>query len=198
MKIKQKIIILLAVLLTLFGSVIFFIVIPTVRDIKKISQSVYQERHDLEIKYERGQLLKKTIEEFEKNKSESMKLDSIYILPHQELNFITTLEAVAKKNNIEQNIRLNTAQAKRKGDIVEIPVGLDLTANFKQTMDYLQNLDQLNYYIIITALSLDSQAPRTPPFLVDQIKTTVEGKIYSFNPQTAEEKKNTKVKPARQ
>ena len=51
MSVKRKIIISVAAVLSVTFIVVYFIILPTIRDIKKISDAVYQERVDLEKKY---------------------------------------------------------------------------------------------------------------------------------------------------
>ena len=92
MSVKRKIIISVAAVLSVTFIVVYFIILPTIRDIKKISDAVYQERVDLEKKYLRGQLLKKTIQDFEKIKPQQEKLAAAFIKEGEELEFITALE----------------------------------------------------------------------------------------------------------
>ena len=48
MKIREKIIILVSIVTIFIGTIIYFIIMPTVSDIKAINHAVYLERIDLD------------------------------------------------------------------------------------------------------------------------------------------------------
>ena len=70
MNFKVKITISTIGVILIISLITVFIIIPTISDIKKISNPIYLERVDLEKKYLRGQLLKKTVSNFEEIKSQ--------------------------------------------------------------------------------------------------------------------------------
>src|SRR3989338_5790437 len=103
---QRKMIIMILTVLITSGLIVYFIILPTVKDIKKITASVYAERLDLEKKYLRGQLLKATVENFEKVKDQQPLLAGSFVAAGQELNFIQTLEKIANRHQIDQDLKL--------------------------------------------------------------------------------------------
>ena len=68
MSVKRKISVALVVVILILVGVVALVIWPTITDIRKISNAIYLERIDLEKKYLRGQLLRKTVDDFEKIK----------------------------------------------------------------------------------------------------------------------------------
>jgi len=156
---KKKITILISIVVLITAAIIYFIIMPTVRDIEEISNSVRDERIDLEKKYLRGQLLRKTIENFEKIKPEQEKLASIFIVEEEELKFITTLEETAAKNQINQDIRLQSIGGMEKSkekEFYPVPLSITTQGNFVKIMQYLNDLEHLNYYFNISSIIINS------------------------------------------
>jgi len=172
--VAKKIIAYTLTVICLILLIIYFIVIPTVRDIKKISSDVYAERLDLEKKYLRGQLLKKTVEDFEKIKPQKNKLLSAFITENQELEFITNLEKIATENKLTQNIRLHQ-NPDDQGDKIFYNLPLEVTAqgDFINIMKYLRDLETLSYYFNINSISLDSDG-QTPL----SVSVNLKGSVY--------------------
>ncbi|OGY47672.1 MAG: hypothetical protein A2840_00095 [Candidatus Buchananbacteria bacterium RIFCSPHIGHO2_01_FULL_47_11b] len=177
MHIRQRIGIIFAIVAILLIGVVVFIIWPTITDIRQISQSVYLERVDLEKKYLRGQLLRKTIEDFEKIKPERDRLNTIFLLTGDELSFITTLEQIAHNRQLaEHKIDLQPA---RSGFF---PLRLTLSGTFEQVMGYVSDIESLSQYYIIDNLSVATSRIEngTEPAA---IRLNLSGKIYSREPE---------------
>ncbi len=116
---------------TITGLVIYLVILPTIKDIRGINEDVYAERVDLEKKYLRGQLLRKTVEDFEKIRPEKDKLSSVFIPEKEELKFITDLEKIAANNNLLQIIGLEQSKdAGEKGNFYPIPLRIKTSGEF--------------------------------------------------------------------
>src|SRR3989338_2026996 len=184
MSVKRKIIISVAAVLSVTFIVVYFIILPTIRDIKKISDAVYQERVDLEKKYLRGKLLKKTIQDFEKIKPQQEKLAAAFIKEGEELEFITALERVAAANGLSQIIKLQPTQDKtlEKKFYSPLPLTLNATGSFLNTLKYLSDLQNLKYYFNVSAITFSNQsANRNNPEIIN---TNLAGEIYSLSKTT--------------
>ncbi len=154
MSIKRKIILYLAGVVIFTGLIFYFIILPTIKDIQKINSDVLAERIDLEKKYQRGQLLKKTIQNFETIKPEEEKLDKIYVIEGEELKFITALENIANKYNIAQDIGLAEKSSALAAGYSTL--GLKITANgsFTDLLRYLKDIEKMPTYLNISNISL--------------------------------------------
>jgi len=182
MSLKRKILISIILVLLFTGLIAYFIIWPTVRDIRKISQSIYLERLDLEKKYQRGQLLRKTLADFEKIKPEREKLTSIFITEGKELDFITTLEKVALINNVNQEIKLKAEEKIKNGEgaksYLTTPLAVNISGNFIDVLKYLNSLQMLRYYFNIANFSLSSASANNN--VTGEVKASFEGEVYSL------------------
>lgn len=176
MGIKRKIIIFIGLVGATIGLIVYLIILPTIKDIKKISDAVYAERIDLEKKYIRGQLLKKTLEDFEKVKPEKEKLASIFVNQGGELEFITALEKIAAGRGLEQNIQLQAATGKKnEKNLYPLLLAVTVKGDFIEILKYLKDLEKINYYFNIFSLAIGLAEKTSGNEAVNAILT---GKIY--------------------
>lgn len=174
MTVKKKIAISMIIVGIATTLVVYFIILPTIQDIKKISDGVYNERMDLEKKYLRGQLLKKTIENFEKVKPEKDRLSSIFIKEGEELKFITKLEEIAAFHNLKQDLGLQAVKDGGSG-FHSVPSGVSVQGEFINILKYLKDLQQLNYYFNIFSITINSAGEE------DSITANLQGEIYALS-----------------
>lgn len=179
MTIKKKIAIYILGVSIITSLIIYFVILPTLRDIKKINEAVYAEKIDLEKKYLRGQLLKKTIEDFEKIKPEKDKLKSLFITEGEELTFITALEKVAASHNLNQKLSLQPLKDNEEGNNLyySLPLTITIQGKFIDTLKYLEDLEKLNYYFNILSITISTNLKGQE----DLVMVKLEGKIYGLS-----------------
>lgn len=174
MNFRNKIIILILLLIVGISLISLFVIRPTVKDIKEISLAINQEKENLEIKYQKGQLIKKATENFEKAKPLRNKLLSVFIPKNKELEFITTLEKISQEYGVNQKIDLKTEEIKEEKSIKILPLQISLEGDFTQILKYLDKLRKLNYYFNISSLNFITDKEMT-----GKVKILIEGKAYS-------------------
>lgn len=157
MGIKRKIVITILIFIAITALIVYLIILPTVKQIRAISDAVYIERVDLEKKYQRGQLLRKTIEDFEKIRPKKDKLSSVFIMEGNELEFITALEQIAISHGIEQSLRLQPIDSSQDSKYYyPLPLSISIDGEFTKILKYLKNLEQLNFYVNISSISINA------------------------------------------
>jgi len=166
---KYKILAVNCGLLLVLISGIYLIVLPSLEEINRIKDDIYQERLDLEQKYQRSQSLKKLSTNLKSIEGKIENIDQVFISQNRELEFITALEQTAEKNQIAQKILLGKAQT-AVGDkfYKKIPLQIQAQGNFVDLIQYLQGLETLNYYINIKSIELSgSGGAQRPQFSVE-------------------------------
>lgn len=183
MTVKKKIIISISIFIVFTGLIVYFIILPTAGEIKEIKEAVYTERVDLEKKYLRGQLLKKTLEDFEKIRPKKEKLSSVFVIEGKELEFIQALEKIAAFYNLEQNLKLQQLKDGEENNDYYYPLALEvlIEGDFTQTLGYLKSLERLNYYFNIYSINIS--AGETD----NSVTTSLKGEIYALNVNLKEE-----------
>jgi len=151
---RKKIIATIIIFLLVINSVIYFVIIPTIKDIKQMKSEIEAQRIDLEKKYLKGQSLKRLTENLKKIEPQLARLNQVFINQNRELEFITTLEETADQNSIAQKIDLGIIQDTNEQTFQKNSLKLFTQGNFMRQMNYLTNLEALNYYINIKSLKL--------------------------------------------
>lgn len=151
---RQKIVISTAVTLSVTAGMIIFLTYPSIRAIRNLADQIYEQRIELEQLYQKGQLLKRTLKEYEEVKPSVQELQRVYITRGEELNFITTLEGVAQSNDIEQDIKLGSLDPKDKTGVNKLPYQLGISGNLANIIAYLGGLEGLDFYVNIETVRL--------------------------------------------
>ncbi len=154
LNLKNKITITMVGFIIIILSLVYFIVAPTIKDIKTMGNSIEAQREDLEKKYIKGQSLKKLTENLNKIEPKLELLNQIFINKNRELEFITSLEKEANKNQIGQKINLSSLEKTENQNFGKTNLQLFTKGNFIKQLQYLKDLEQLNYYININVIEL--------------------------------------------
>lgn len=151
---KNKIIATLIGFALIIFCLIFFIVIPTIQDIKTMGGAINEQMVDLEKKYIKGNSLRQLTEDLKKIEPKLDLLDQIFINKNRELEFITTLENEANNSRIAQKINLSSPDTAEKKEFQKNSLQLLAQGNFDRLLKYLINLESLSYYINIKLLEI--------------------------------------------
>jgi len=147
--IKKKLAILIIPSL-LMAIMLFFAIIPTISQIKETSQNIKDRRSSLELKSLPAQNIKKNINKLNEIKKNS-KIYNSFVTKGEELNFIESLENIAKDNSVKQNIEISNPDKKEK-----LPILIMLEGDYISLLKYLTSLERSEYYINIQSLSFNS------------------------------------------
>jgi Tfp pilus assembly protein PilO len=151
---KNKISASLAFFVIAFFCLIYFIVIPTMRDIKVMGQDIENQRIDLETKYIKGYTLKQLTENLKEIQPKLSQLDQVFINKNRELEFITTLENRADQASVNQKINLSSPQTAANQKFQKNSLQLSTQGEFNQQLKYLMDLEALSYYINVNLIEL--------------------------------------------
>lgn len=151
---KNKIIATLTGFALIIFCLIFFIVIPTMQDIKTMGGAIEEQMMDLEKKYIKGNSLRQLTEDLKKIEPKLDLLDQIFINKNRELEFITTLENEANNSHIAQKINLSSPDTAQKQEFQKNSLQLLAQGDFNGLLKYLMDLESLSYYINIKLLEI--------------------------------------------
>ena len=151
---KNKIIAMpIGFVLIIFG-LIYFIVVPTIVDIKTVGGEIEEQRIDLEKKYNNGISLRQLTENLKIIEPKLSLLDKIFINKNRELEFITTIENEANEARVSQKINLISPETTEKQEFQKNNLQLLTKGGFNEQLKYLMNLESLSYYINVKSLEL--------------------------------------------
>lgn len=189
MSIKKKITFYILLVAIGIGGLIYMIILPTAKDIKKINSEVLAERIDLEKKYLRSQLLKTTIENFEKIKPQENKLDNIYIGQNEELRFITALENIANLYDLEQDIQLGNGTQGATAAYESLTLEITIEGDYISLLQYLKDIEKLAFYFNIFKIEVSTEGKQKTNS--SPITITIKGEIFKTTIAKSESENNT-------
>lgn len=160
---KNKIILSLAGFILAILTLIYFVVVPTARDIKIMGREIEEQKIDLERKYLKGQSLKQLTENLKKIEPELSRLDQIFINENRGLEFITTLENEAGKSGVSQKINLSSPEAAENKEFQKNKLQLFAGGNFIRQLGYLLSLESLAYYINVKMIEITPSPAGSEP-----------------------------------
>lgn len=173
----------LAIGFLLIIAILFFLILPAISDIKTISADVADKKSILEKKSFANQDIKEKLEKINKIKK-SPEFYSSFINQGQELDFIETIEKIADRYSIKQNLKItNQADIKRE----DLSLSINLKGNYISLMQYLTSLEKEKYYINIESLTLssDKKTETVNKTYIDdsqkkdeQLKLIIKAKVY--------------------
>ena len=156
-KIKNKIIILSVIFVVFTGLVIYIIIFSSMHEIEITKENIINHKIN-EIKFQRQEknadVITKKINEVEPRMKEYQKY---FINKDDELSFIETLEGVATKHNVLQKINLQFPK-QDEGEKKVILLDLNTVGAYKNILEYLSEIEILNYFVIIKNIEISRHA----------------------------------------
>ncbi len=156
---QRKIILTIALVAAGVGIIVGLVMLPTIREIQRVAQAIHAERTDLEIKYQRGQLIKKITAEFNEIKPDKDRLFTLFVPANREIEaFITPLERLAVLHQVEFTPDPRGLQ-NFTGPDAPLPLTLTLRGNFINVLKYLVSMERLPAYFNISTVSIRGTNP---------------------------------------
>jgi Tfp pilus assembly protein PilO len=133
--------------------IVLGIIIPTARYITRLNNETATLKEYLERKYEATTHLRSSIKQIEEIKLAVNEYPKYFFKPGDELALITALENIANKNKVTQRIENSNLDQKASESI---KVSLSVNGKYEKTLNYLSDLEKLNYFINIEKIQLTS------------------------------------------
>jgi Tfp pilus assembly protein PilO len=152
----QNIFIVLAIFFISILLIIYLLIFPSINNIKNLRISIVNQKIDEATRISKEKNMDRLNEKLKKIEPELEQVKNIFLVRDRELEFITALEGIADKDNISQKINLNTDTATNLQQIKKIPITITITGTFQNFIKYLNDLENLRYYININTVNLAS------------------------------------------
>lgn len=123
---------LIMVSLTIVGMIVsagiaVFLLMPTLREIGRLSDKIIQAHSELEAQYLNRKNLLSSAEKVKTIRETTRPLAGQFLQPERELDFITAVEEIAAKNGVEERMILSDNDDSKASK--ELKVGFDITLN---------------------------------------------------------------------
>lgn len=153
---------------------LIILIITTVRDIKDISNEIYQKRVDLEIQYQSGLSLRDNIQQLDLIQPSLDTIDTAFVATKNTLAFINDLEDTAAQKNVEQIITIPERDP-TEALLGTGPITIILTGKASDVLSLINTLDAKPYYITLNQVSINNQHSIEKPGVIN---AELKGSIY--------------------
>ena len=168
--------------LSVFSLIIFFFVIePTIKDIKAFNDRIQIERVSLENKYTSRRNVKNIIADLKYVTDSIAPLDEKMVIKKgQEVEFISALEKIAETNKLVQKIKISPSVTNGGTKLAEKQdLAITLSGNYIDALKYINELEKSDLYIIINSINITSGGSETNGAKsAGEIKAYLEGYVY--------------------
>lgn len=147
---QQKNIIALGLLTAAILGIFVFVTLPFARQLQSKSDAVYQERIDTAIAQQRAQDLRATEQEYSKLKSSSQAFGAFFVKDQTVLQFISSMEVIAQRTSVTQDIQNLQSPASGKGDSAFL---IHLGGTFQELLAYLAALQTAPTYVALDRMT---------------------------------------------
>lgn len=151
---RNKIITLSVVLVLIVFLLIFFVILPSARDIKNIKAEIKEQREEMEKKYLSGINARILSQKAPEIKEKMETVDNIFIKSGEQLEFVTSLEKIAEENQVEQTPNIEYSSSKNLDFYKVIPLKISTQGSLVNQLSYIQDLKSLGYYINIESIKI--------------------------------------------
>ena len=166
-----KKLIFLAIILIILTVLEFFLTIkPLYQETKNLSNKIRSQIKTSEELYLKGYTLAETKKKLKEVEDKIPILENIFLLEGKELEFITTLEKIARQNKVSQEINLEPKRIFRTNYKV-LPVTLSLRGDFLNLIKYFLEIEKLDFYFNVDSFSLTQKKGK-------EIEIIVKGKTF--------------------
>jgi len=138
--------------------IIIFVIYPAALNLWGISQEITRQKKELENRQAKNYELKDIIASYKRYEPKLELLNRSVMSKNRELEFITTLEDIAARCNLQQKITIGDYQAMPGTAFNKMPLQVTLQGAYLDEAAYLQALEKLPPYVNIKQINL-SAAP---------------------------------------
>lgn len=150
---KKLILIVSLFIITIIG-IYLIIVWPTISQIKTINKDTQNIKEYLERRHQNVMGIKNSQIKINEIREDVSSFINYFYFNEQELKLITNLEEIAHYQNVDQKI--NNYEIKNNNVILS----MDISGDYKDVINYLNELEKINYFININFLHLTKNLER--------------------------------------
>jgi len=151
---KNTLLINLVLLVVFIVFAIYFLLFPTIENIKQLRISIANTKIENNRAIEKGKNTNNQADKLKIISNQTEKLDTIFVKRNRELEFITHIEGVASKNNVEQNFKLQNVPKYGQDTFITIPITINITGSFANVMNYLLDIETMSYHLNINNIQM--------------------------------------------
>ncbi|MBT3412668.1 MAG: type 4a pilus biogenesis protein PilO [Candidatus Jacksonbacteria bacterium] len=186
---RKRLAVQITIICLLVGFFAFAILLPVIKDINAMNGAITEQRTELEKLYEKGQFFRIVRCQLANVEKDYNAIQSLFINPDKQLEFITHLESLALQNNLSLQLSLgaleNTLATASENSLVPIQASLSLAGDYTDIQVFIKELETAQFLISLSDVSIRSipQNSTSAPFQA-QLQATSYWTTYSQDYET--------------
>lgn len=169
LRLKQKILIFTGLIFLILVGIIMFVIIPSLRYIYSIKNTIELTEARMEEQYQRIRLLKKSINELSLIKTQTTEFDHVRVKTGDELSVVRNLERLAEEKKVSQQFKLSTSENGKN-----LVFNFNVNGTFKNLIPYIRSLETFEYYMAIEKMTFG----KSPKEATGNITLTFTGTVF--------------------
>lgn len=175
---EQKVLTIIGIGVTAALVIVGAVLVPTIRSVQQSNKEVYDLRLYLEQKHDRSINARMAVKQIDTIKESMSGLEKYIFKSGDELQLITLLEDLSNRHEVVQKIKSSNLDAIANQ---RITMALNLTGTYRSMMNYLQALEQADYFVSLNRLSMTTFADRSKPGANELVSFDVDITLYVAN-----------------
>lgn len=151
--IVQKISLVATSFFVVLGLIIFFVIIPLIRQIKNDGVELSQKKQTIELLYQDWRILEESRQEYIKIENELNSLPAV-LPPQEALKFIMLVENIAQSTDNRQEVSVVNGAEVEGGESQLLDFQINLRGSFPNLIKFLAYLENAPYYNEINSVQI--------------------------------------------
>ena len=179
--VKSKMLTITLIIIILSFIIIFFIILPTIKNIRELQKDINTTQQLLEDRYKKTQMIHRSIQDLDNIIKQTEKFKDIAITSDPELNIITRLEDIANEHNVIQTLKAtlhkNDSGSANITNLHPLLKNKDYytfsfnsEGKYEDLINYLRSIEKLPYYFSINSLGISKKNEELYMWLIDEGK----------------------------
>ena len=157
------------------GVILLIVILPTVSNMRVLSQAIDEERARIENTTSGALGLRSTASDVQKVKSFIPKLMELFIKPGREIELFTLLEKEGRQSELTQRLRLGEPQP-AKHALLALPLEIELKGDLVNTLNFINRLEKSP--LLLPLESIDLQLNPTVGESNQELTSMLRGTAY--------------------
>lgn len=138
-------------------TVLLFLDLPVINEINKTYKALSAEEKDLSARLSGSSSLADARLSLEAYSGQIPDCAELFKSEGSELELIYDLEKMAGKHALEQKLNLSSSQAPENGNLIKLPLIIELKGGFKNLVGYLDELEQMKLRLKVSAVDFTTK-----------------------------------------
>ena len=140
---KMTVVLLSIAGLAALAAITAFLFVPSFKDVVHLSEQIDQAHAELDAQYANRKNLLSSLTKAQQARADMQTLSAEFVPEGRELDFITSVEALAAKDGVEEHVSLSPNESGKTADELKEGFELTITGPYRSVMQMLVDLEKM-------------------------------------------------------